>query len=95
MRYRAALHLDPTFGHVDTQLQAAVAERARHASDLFQTNSVKLFMDGVIEGHTGLLDTPYKDRPNFCGEQVWKTGELRRSREGRSGGLPAALPRHR
>ena len=33
-------------------------------------------MDGVIEGHTGLLDTPYKDRPNFVGEQTWKWSEL-------------------
>ena len=76
VRYRAALHLDPTFGDIATQIRAAVAERAKHTTDLFQTNSVKLFMDGVIEGHTGLLDTPYKDRPNSVGEQTWAWSDL-------------------
>lgn len=76
-RYRAGLHLDPTFGPIDEQIQAIVAERAKHTGDLFQTGSVKLFIDGVIEGHTGLLNTPYKDRPNYRGEQIWKWPALR------------------
>jgi predicted amidohydrolase YtcJ len=76
VRYRAALHLDPSYGPIDAQIQAAVAERAKHATDLFQTTSVKLFMDGVIEGHTGLLDAPYKDRPNSVGEPTWKWSDL-------------------
>ena len=77
VRYRAALHLDPGFGPIDDQIQAAVAERAKHTADLFQTNSVKFFMDGVIEGHTGLLAEPYKDRPSSLGQQIWKWSALR------------------
>jgi predicted amidohydrolase YtcJ len=77
VRYRGAIHFDPGSGTVDDQVAAAVAERAKHTSDLFQANTVKFFMDGVVDGHTALLDTPYKDRPNFCGNPVWQWPELK------------------
>ncbi len=79
VRYRAALHLDPHSGPIDQQVQAAVTERAKHTTDLFQTNSTKFFMDGVIEGHTGLLAEPYKDRPGSLGEQIWKWSDLQKA----------------
>lgn len=79
VRYRAALHVDPHLGPIDQQVQNAVAERAKHTTDLFQTNSAKFFMDGVIEGHTGLLAEPYKDRPGYLGEQIWKWADLRKA----------------
>ena len=77
VRYRGAIHFDPGSGTVDEQVQQAVAERALHTGDLFQTNAVKFFMDGVVEGHTALLNAPYKDRPNFCGKPVWQWDELK------------------
>ena len=79
VRYRGALHLDPAWGSVDDQVAAAVAERAKHTSDLFRTTTIKFYMDGVVEGHTALLDTPYKDRPKFCGKPVWQWDELKQA----------------
>jgi predicted amidohydrolase YtcJ len=77
VRYRGALWLDPGAGPVNDQVAAAVAERAKHATDSFQTNTIKFFMDGVVDGHTALLATPYKDRPNFCGNPIWQWRELK------------------
>ena len=77
VRYRGAIHFDPGSGTVDQQVQKAVAERARHTGDLFQTNTIKFFMDGVVDGHTAVLDEPYKDRPGFTGTPVWQWAELK------------------
>lgn len=35
--------------------------------DILRTGSVKFFIDGVIEGFTGLLVDPYADDPTTCG----------------------------
>jgi hypothetical protein len=53
------------------QIAAAVDERARHGGPLVSAAWVKLFPDGVIEGHTAYLKEPYADQPGFCGEPVW------------------------
>jgi predicted amidohydrolase YtcJ len=71
VRVRGFLNIDPGMGPIATQVAAAVAEKAGHTTDLFQTNTAKFFVDGVIEGHTGLLNYPYKDRPGFLGVPVW------------------------
>ena len=36
-----------------------------------RVGAVKLFADGVVEGHTGFLARPYDDRPGFRGEPMW------------------------
>ncbi len=36
-------------------------------SDMLRAGSVKFFIDGVIEGYTGLLVDPYADDPSTCG----------------------------
>lgn len=56
---------------IDEQIEAAVAERARHTGPLVSAAWAKLFPDGVIEGHTAYLKEPYADRPGFCGEPLW------------------------
>ena len=35
--------------------------------EMLRTGSVKFFIDGVIEGYTGLLVDPYADNPSTCG----------------------------
>jgi predicted amidohydrolase YtcJ len=71
VRMRGFLYLGPEMGPIADQITAAVAERAKHSTDLFQTNTAKLFVDGVVEGHTALLTYPYKDRPGYLGVPVW------------------------
>jgi hypothetical protein len=56
---------------LEAQIEAAVAERGRHTGPLVSAAWVKLFPDGVIEGHTGYLKEPYADQPGFCGEPLW------------------------
>ncbi len=56
---------------LEPQLEAAVAERSRHGGPLVKADWVKLFPDGVVEGHTACLKEPYADQPDFCGEPLW------------------------
>lgn len=64
---------------LDDQVAAAVEERARHARPLVRAEWAKLFVDGVVEGHTALLKEPYADTPGFCGEPVWAGDGLLRA----------------
>jgi predicted amidohydrolase YtcJ len=50
------------------QLAEGVAMRTAATGPLVRAGSVKFFMDGVIEGYTGLLVSPYADQPTTCGE---------------------------
>lgn len=81
VRFRAAATLNPGES-IPAQIQAAVTERARHADPLFQVSSVKFFVDGVIEGHTGYLLNPYSDarsyngNPNYRGMPMWAPEDL-------------------
>ena len=40
-------------------------------SGFFQTRSVKLFLDGVVEAHTAWLKDPYSDQPRHHGTLIW------------------------
>jgi predicted amidohydrolase YtcJ len=75
-RFRAALWIDPDFGPLADQIQKAVAERSKHTTDLFQTPDAKLFVDGVVEGHTALLTAPYLTKPKTTGTAIWPYAEL-------------------
>jgi predicted amidohydrolase YtcJ len=78
VRIRGSLEIVPNQGDVAPQVAAAVAEKAKHKTTFFQTNAVKFFADGVIEGHTGLLLEPYADAlaakgdANFRGIPIWQ-----------------------
>jgi predicted amidohydrolase YtcJ len=81
MRVRAALSIGPAAvgsgtGTVDEQLVAAVRERAKHRTDFFKTPAVKVFEDGVIEGHTGYLLEDYLDTPGYRGFPIWEQSAL-------------------
>jgi predicted amidohydrolase YtcJ len=81
LRIRAAVTVNPK-DPVAAQIQAAVKERSKHSSRLFQVDAVKFFVDGVIEGHTGYLLHPYTDaeeyngNPEYRGMPMWPQGAL-------------------
>ncbi len=84
VRFRAALALDPT-DELATWMPAAKAERAKHTHDMFKTPAVKIFADGVVEGHTAYLNEPYADAleykgdASFRGEPIWQPDVLNRT----------------
>ena len=70
VRIRGEQVLDP--GRGVEQIPALVAERDNYSSGLVQMKTAKLFIDGVLEGHTALLLEPYIDRPGFKSSPIWK-----------------------
>lgn len=44
--------------------------------DKMQVNTVKFFMDGVVDGHTALLREPYQMEPFDCGSVMFEQEEL-------------------
>ena len=71
LRCRLSLMLEPG-RPLDEQIDAAIEERTRHTDTLLGVGAVKLFVDGVIESHTGYLAEPYTDRPGFRGAPIWE-----------------------
>jgi predicted amidohydrolase YtcJ len=69
-RFCVSLMIDPDLP-VDEQVEAAAKVRARFTGPLVRAAAVKLFVDGVIEAHTGFLAEPYADRPGFRGRPIW------------------------
>jgi predicted amidohydrolase YtcJ len=74
IRFRASLYINPEKG-VD-QIQYLIYERNKNKGPLFQTNSAKIFIDGVVEGSTAYLKEPYKHQPNNFGELLWNIDSL-------------------
>lgn len=55
-----------------------IKERERCNKDgHFQVKSVKMLLDGVIEGATAYLKEPYAHRPDYIGEPIWTDKQLR------------------
>ncbi len=52
------------------------AYRDEIKSDMFKIDSIKVFIDGVVEGHTAFLKEEYADVPGDCGESMWKDEKL-------------------
>jgi hypothetical protein len=71
MRVRAAIVLNPD-QPAGAQIQAAIAERTRHTDPRFRITSIKFFVDGVIEGHTGYLLKPYSDAQKYNGSSGYR-----------------------
>ena len=82
VRFRGALSLTPD-EDLATWLAAARAERARHTHGMFKTPAVKIFADGVVEGHTAYLDEPYADAleykgdASYRGEPIWQPAVMK------------------
>lgn len=60
------------------QIPYLEAERKNHSLGLFRLNAAKLFADGIIESHTGLLLEPYADMPGYRGTPVWEPEAFRK-----------------
>lgn len=74
MRFRASLYIDPEKGI--EQINLLAGERNKNTGELFQTNSAKIFIDGVVEGSTAYLKKPYEHQPNNYGELLWNIDSL-------------------
>lgn len=74
MRFRASLYIDP--GKSVEQIKSLIDERKKNTGQLFQTNSAKIFIDGVVEGSTAYLKQPYQHQPNNYGELLWDIDSL-------------------
>jgi len=76
LRIRAALLCEPELGM--GQIEHLLDLRNRFQSERISPGAVKIFVDGVIEGHTARLMTSYADRHDYCGEALWPQDELNR-----------------
>ncbi len=56
----------------------ALAMKNTYTSDMVRAGSVKFFIDGVIEGFTGLLVEPYADDPSTCGAANYQKEHFQR-----------------
>lgn len=81
-----ALRVDParwrdqveTFLDARRQVEAGAARRGADGvpGGRLTARTVKIFVDGVIEGGTGALLEPYADAPHSCGIPFWDDDEL-------------------
>jgi predicted amidohydrolase YtcJ len=74
MRFRASLYIDP--GKSVEQIKSLIDERKKNTGELFQTNSAKIFIDGVVEGSTAYLKQPYLHQSQNYGELLWNIDSL-------------------
>lgn len=86
-RVNLALRADPamwreqltTFAALREQVRETAAEHYGPVSDGFSrlsANTIKFFIDGVIENHTAALGAPYADRNDDAGLPNWQDNEL-------------------
>jgi hypothetical protein len=52
-------------------------ERVNNKHPYFQTNTAKIFVDGVVEGGTAYLLEPYEHKLDFSGESIWNPDSLK------------------
>jgi predicted amidohydrolase YtcJ len=74
MQFCASLYVDPE-KNAD-QIKPIIKDREKCKGKVFRINSVKIFIDGVVEGSTAYLKHPYKHLPESYGEYLWKTDKL-------------------
>jgi predicted amidohydrolase YtcJ len=74
IRVRGSLLADPS--RAMDQLPQMVSVRDTKSSDNFAANSIKIFVDGVVDGHTAYLLEPYRDKPDTKGEPIWNPEDL-------------------
>jgi predicted amidohydrolase YtcJ len=58
------------------QIKSLIQERSKNTHPHFQTNTAKIFVDGVVEGGTAYLLKPYEHKPDFHGEPIWNPEKL-------------------
>ena len=76
-RINLALRADPFTWREQIEGFIATRTRIREAGDdRLSAETIKFFVDGVIENHTAALIEPYTDRPDDRGLPNWTTDEL-------------------
>ncbi|HDR7717127.1 amidohydrolase [Bacillus albus] len=70
IRHNLALTIQPNEGL--ERIPYVKEQRTKLQGPLVKMNSIKLFMDGVIEGGTAYLHEPYNNKPNYYGVPVWE-----------------------
>ncbi|MGB2963913.1 MAG: amidohydrolase [Anaerolineales bacterium] len=70
MRFRGSITMESD-QEIAPQIKRIISEKERNTQPYFQTQSAKIFVDGVIEGGTAYLLEPYAHKPDFRGEPIW------------------------
>jgi predicted amidohydrolase YtcJ len=63
---------------LDAIEKEALAMKQAYHGEMLRAGSVKFFIDGVIEGYTGLLVDPYADDPSTCGAANYEIEDYNR-----------------
>jgi predicted amidohydrolase YtcJ len=69
MDFRLGVTIDPTHG-IKTLDKIATLQKTKSGKH-FGMMGIKVFIDGVVEGHTAFLREPYSDSENDCGCNMW------------------------
>ena len=75
MNFRGSILIEPD-KPAGQQIEFMLDQRASNRHPKFQTNTAKLFVDGVVEGGTAYLLEPYANNADYYGELLWEPGEL-------------------
>jgi predicted amidohydrolase YtcJ len=70
MRFRGAITIRPGLP-TGEQISSVIEQRSINKHPRFQTNTAKIFVDGVVEGGTAYLLEPYQHKPEFSGIPIW------------------------
>ncbi|HHT7170462.1 TPA: amidohydrolase [Bacillus cereus] len=70
IRHNLALTIQPSEGQ--ERIPYVKEQRTKLQGPLVKMNTVKLFMDGVLEGGTAYLHEPYNNKPDYYGVPVWE-----------------------
>ncbi len=76
MNFRASILIEPDKPAAE-QIQFMLDQRAGNRHPKFQTNTAKLFVDGVVEGGTAYLLDPYANKADYYGKLIWEPGALK------------------
>ena len=76
-RVRTSLTHGTFSQHPGEEFEAVLARRGDYAGERLNTDAVKLFVDGVLEGETAALVTPYLGDPPHSGEINFDLEELK------------------
>lgn len=76
MNFRGSILVEPGKPTAE-QIEMLIEQRHANRGSAFQTNTAKLFVDGVVEGGTAYLLEPYANQPGYQGELIWDPGQLK------------------
>lgn len=75
LNFRGSIVIEPD-QPIDEQIEFMLEQRAKNRHPKFQTNTAKLFVDGVVESGTAYLLEPYANKADYYGELIWEPGAL-------------------